>query len=202
MTPFSSRRELALWVALLYLVVSQQFFSSKVSDGEQLSKLSAAPQAAAWDPKIHTLAIPPGEAQNLPSITVEDAQLDKKRRSYGGAGDKPHLGGFAEMDPGGISVPLWKHMMTDLGVRSFLDVGCGRGFSTSWFYTHGADVLCAEGSHDAVKRSILPPERVVEHDFSRGPWVSYYLVTLLHGPIFSHTSKILTPSFEVARENL
>ena len=31
---------------------------------------------------------------------------------------------------------------------------------------------CVEGSHDAVMNSIVPnkEERVVEHDFSRGPW--------------------------------
>ena len=63
-------------------------------------------------------------------------------------------------------------MIETLGVKSFLDIGCGRGFSTSWFAFHGCDVLCAEGSHDAVERSVLPDpsKQVVEHDFSRGPW--------------------------------
>ena len=27
-----------------------------------------------------------------------------------------------------------------------------------------------EGSHDGVMKSLLPPELIVEHDFSRGPW--------------------------------
>jgi Methyltransferase domain len=49
-------------------------------------------------------------------------------------------------------------------------VGCGRGLSTSWFQLHGAEIMCVEGSHDAVQRSVLPPQVVVEHDFSRGPW--------------------------------
>lgn len=48
--------------------------------------------------------------------------------------------------------------------------GCGKGFSTMEFRQRGADVLCAEGSHDAVTQSILPPSLVVEHDFTRGPW--------------------------------
>eukprot|EP00591_Stephanopyxis_turris_P009576 CAMPEP_0195525506 /NCGR_PEP_ID=MMETSP0794_2-20130614/25992_1 /TAXON_ID=515487 /ORGANISM="Stephanopyxis turris, Strain CCMP 815" /LENGTH=357 /DNA_ID=CAMNT_0040655985 /DNA_START=121 /DNA_END=1194 /DNA_ORIENTATION=- len=125
-----------------------------------------------YDSWINPLGIPPGKAQNLPSIRVEDAVVDKMRKNYGGKGDKAHLGGFSEMDPGGINPHLFKHMVTDIGVHSFLDIGCGRGFSTSWFYMHGVDVLCAEGSHDAVERSVLPDpdNQVVEHDFSRGPW--------------------------------
>jgi hypothetical protein len=63
-------------------------------------------------------------------------------------------------------------MIEVLGVHSFLDIGCGRGFSTSWFAFHGCNVICAEGSHDAIERSVLPDpaKQVVEHDFSRGPW--------------------------------
>ncbi len=63
--------------------------------------------------------------------------------------------------------------IANLGVKSLLDVGCGKGISTSWFVTHGLDfVQCVEGSHDAVSQSIIPnaDEHVVEHDFSRGPW--------------------------------
>lgn len=63
-----------------------------------------------------------------------------------------------------------------------LDLGCGRGISTSWFVLHGLEyVVCAEGSHDAVTQSLLPQLKngatgdvneydLVEHDFSRGPW--------------------------------
>ena len=33
-------------------------------------------------------------------------------------------------------------------------------------------MICAEGSHDAIERTVLPDpaKQVVEHDFSRGPW--------------------------------
>jgi 2-polyprenyl-3-methyl-5-hydroxy-6-metoxy-1,4-benzoquinol methylase len=124
-----------------------------------------------WDP-TNPLGIPKGKAQNLPSIRVEDSDVDKKRKIYGGAGDKKHLGGFTEVDLDGISPDVWKHMVTKYGVKSVLDVGCGRGVSSLWFHLHGVDVLCAEGSHDAVERTMLPDpaNQVVEHDFSRGPW--------------------------------
>ena len=115
------------------------------------------------------LDIPPGEAQALPSIRVEE---EVERGIYGGKGDKKHLGGFTTYDGDGVSPTLWKHMITNYGVKSLVDVGCGKGVSTLWFDTHGVDVLCVEGSHDAVERSLLPhPEtQVVEHDFSRGPY--------------------------------
>jgi cyclopropane fatty-acyl-phospholipid synthase-like methyltransferase len=70
-------------------------------------------------------------------------------------------------------------MVEWLGVKSLVDVGCGRGISTSWFALHGLDyVVCVEGSHDAVTKSLLPGLKtpsstqleLVEHDFSRGPW--------------------------------
>lgn len=52
---------------------------------------------------MNPLAIPKGQAPNLPSIRIDDNHLNKKRGGYGGAGDKQHLGGFSEMDTGGIS---------------------------------------------------------------------------------------------------
>jgi len=124
-----------------------------------------------WDP-ANPLVIPTTKAQNLPSIRVEDAALDKKRKIYGGVGDQKHLGGFTELDLDGISPAVWTHMIQSYGVHSVLDVGCGRGISTLWFLLHGVESLCVEGSHDAVQRTILPdPEhQIVEHDFSRGPW--------------------------------
>ena len=79
-------------------------------------------------------------------------------------------------------------MVEELGIKSILDVGCGRGISTSWFHLHGLEAHCVEGSHDAIQQSLLTPQSLswvaqknlgqkstglpslVEHDFSRGPW--------------------------------
>jgi hypothetical protein len=115
------------------------------------------------------LAIPQGTTPNLPSIRVES---EVKRNSYGGKGDKPHLGGFTEIDLMGISPAVWKAMVNITGVKTLMDVGCGRGISTSWFVTHGVKTTCVEGSHDAVMQTMLPDPstQIVEHDFSRGPW--------------------------------
>jgi len=163
---------LLLWLIVSWLLWLQFYALVNVSspDGSIASEMSLSDPMITM--KSNPLGIPLGKAKNLPSVRVEESALDKKRGGYGGKGDKEHLGGFSEIDTGGISPALFKHMVTDYGVHSFLDIGCGRGFSTSWFAMHGVEVLCAEGSHDAFKRSVLPDpaNQVVEHDFSRGPW--------------------------------
>jgi len=117
------------------------------------------------------LSIPEGQAQNLPSVRVVDQQLEEKRGIYGGKGDASHLGGFTEIDMHGISPAVWKYAVTEWNVQSVIDVGCGKGVSTSWFVTHGLRTECVEGSHDAIEQSIVPDKSILtEHDFSRGPW--------------------------------
>jgi hypothetical protein len=131
------------------------------------SKKLAAPADFIDNP----LAIPRDQAQNLPSVRTEPKD-EVKRSIYGGAGDKQHLGGFTDIDTSGISPRAWKWMVNRLNIQSVLDVGCGRGISTTWFLFHGLRALCVEGSHDARERTMLPdPDtQMVEHDFSRGPW--------------------------------
>jgi len=123
---------------------------------------------------LNPLDIPVGAALNLPSIRHNDSQVNAKREGttvYGGKGDGKHLGGFTDIDIQGLSPSVWKHLVQNWTVQSVLDVGCGRGTSTSWFYTHGLRTQCVEGSHDAIEQSMLPDKSlIVEHDFSRGPW--------------------------------
>lgn len=123
---------------------------------------------------ISPLSIPAGGTQNLPSIRVTETSeesVDGVRKIYGGKGDKAHLGGFTEIDMHGISPAVWQHAVSNWTVQSVLDVGCGRGTSTSWFVTHGLRTECVEGSHDAMLQSMVPDKSILtEHDFSRGPW--------------------------------
>ena len=130
--------------------------------------------------EVHGLVIPHDPAVAMPSVrTTKEEESSIKRKFYGGRGDKPHLGGFTSFDPNGISPSLWKEMVSWLGIKSLVDVGCGRGISTSWFVLHGMEyIVCVEGSHDAVTHSLLPglkPQEgtefeLIEHDFSLGPW--------------------------------
>ena len=136
------------------------------------SSSSSSSSSSGGSTRRSALAIPEGKAIALPSIRIDDQKVEYKRDFYGGAGDKPHLGGFAtnSVDLDGVTPNLWKWLVAEFGIRSLLDVGCGRGVSTSWFHLHGVDAQCVEGSHDAIQQSLLPSDKVTEHDFSRGPW--------------------------------
>lgn len=93
---------------------------------------------------------------------------------YGGIGDASHLGGWTDFDSQGVSNMTWDYMIGILGVKSLLDIGCGRGYSTKYFYDRGVRVLCIEGSRAAIKRSHLPvhehSDLIVEHDYSLGAY--------------------------------
>mmetsp|Transcript_50226 Transcript_50226/g.98463 ORF Transcript_50226/g.98463 Transcript_50226/m.98463 type:complete len:452 (+) Transcript_50226:124-1479(+) len=102
-----------------------------------------------------------------PVVRHEDGQ---KRKIYGGKGDPSHLGGFTNRDLDGQSPTLWTWMLNDLNIRSVVDVGCGKGFSSRWFADHGVDTVCVEGSSDALAQHWLPSASVVHHDFTLGPW--------------------------------
>ncbi len=115
---------------------------------------------------------------NLPSLgsqgmteeEVKKVEKDRMNYGYGGGKEQQHLGGFTANDTMGQSPALWEWMLKGMNVKTFIDVGCGRGISTKWFLDHNAEVLCVEGSHEAVMNSLLPKEFIVEHDFYRGPW--------------------------------
>jgi len=88
------------------------------------------------------MKIPRGKAVALPSVRISDEEESSIRREfYGGKGDKPHLGGFTEFDVLGVSPSLWKHMISKFGIKSVLDVGCGRGIATAWFVAHELDYV-------------------------------------------------------------
>ena len=176
--PSSNRRICIILVLSLLLLMAYKESFAPVAP----TRDSDAPVAGGYDPYDGSF-VPEGPAVALPSILIsaeEDSKIN--RHIYGGKGDKAHLGGFTAFDEMGVGVTLWKHMVKHLGIKSVLDLGCGRGTSTSWFVTHGLEyVVCAEGSHDAVTQSLLPkippsyiPNgtqfEIVEHDFSRGPW--------------------------------
>lgn len=125
------------------------------------------------------LGVPQGEAVAMPNPIKLGLEASKNRPSsyYGGKGESLHLGGFASgsgIDLQGISPQVWKNMVSNYNVKSVLDLGCGRGFSTSWFDTHGLRTLGIDGSSDSFQQSAIPLEKhtemLVEHDFSLGPW--------------------------------
>ena len=129
--------------------------SSSLSDYTTSTTAADPNRAQTWDP--YASFVPVGHAAALPSIPASaDEEAKLNRHIYGGKGDKAHLGGFTAFDEAGVGVNLWKHMIQNMGVKSILDLGCGKGTSTSWFILHGLEyVVCAEGSHDAVTNSLF-----------------------------------------------
>jgi len=160
---------------------------------------ATAPDTGTADP-WHDFS-PKGKATAMPSVPATEAEnedLQKRHNGvqYGGQGDKQHLGGFVKFDKDGVSPRAWRYMMQNLTIQSVVDVGCGRGISTSWFKSHGARVLCLEGSHDAVTHSHLPPENIVEHDFTRGPyWPEETFDALWSVEFLEHVGRPYMPNY-------
>lgn len=185
----------SLWQAALInktsLDLDQYSLEFNILNADDLDPVSA------YARNIDLTKVPPkGSPPNLVAERATEQETSetgyiRQKHGYGGSGDKKHLGGFSTVDPEGISPFVWREMMEYFGVKTLLDVGCGRGFSTSWFYMQGVQVQCVEGSHDAIERSLLPAlakkqedlesaqnganlinssNIVVQHDFSLGPW--------------------------------
>lgn len=170
----------ALFVLLLLSVVCQEVRISHLhgqvsSLSEQLSlSIAVLREASMADHRRLTIAMNL-DAPSPPAIKGEKvrskSRVDTDHEIYGGKGDKAHLGGFTyKIDMGGISTNVWRFIIGQVAVRSIVDVGCGMGVSSSYFLSQGVDVLCVEGSSDAVSRSLMPMDRIVEHDFTLGPW--------------------------------
>lgn len=158
-------------VLILCALLLQRIFLSSDLDIYTDFGLASGTAASSQLDLRNPLSIPGGKARNLPSLQVVNEELLKERKYYGGKGDRSHLGGFTEIDLAGVSPSVWKHAVTNWTVQSVLDVGCGKGTSTSWFVTHGLRTECVEGSHDAIEQSMVPDKSILtEHDFSRGPW--------------------------------
>jgi hypothetical protein len=162
-------------VAFLVLV-QVSLFEIAFHQGPWMIVSSPSPDSVLYHQKVNlydnSLSLPMGQALPLPSLLVNDTSSGRPRDIYGGEIDKPHLGGFTEIDINGLSPAVWTYMVQTIGIKSVLDVGCGRGISTTWFLMHNVDALCIEGSHDAYLRSMLPDKstQMVEHDFTRGPY--------------------------------
>ena len=77
----------------------------------------------------------------------------------------PHLGGYvAGGDPATYYPDLWEFLVTAGDVSSVIDVGCGDGVALRAF----ADLGCTVLGVDGVPQD---DERIVQHDYTTGPFV-------------------------------
>lgn len=80
-----------------------------------------------------------------------------------GAGNEqnPHLGGnVVEGDPFTFSPRVWDYMISRFALNSVLDLGCGRGYSSAYFYRKGLHVLAVDGLPENIEHSVFPALQV------------------------------------------
>jgi glycosyltransferase involved in cell wall biosynthesis len=84
-----------------------------------------------------------------------------------------HLGndpeGLFSADPHTFMPDVWGWVCMQYNIHSVLDIGCGMGTNLAWFDEYGYEVLGVEGHPNAVAASLVPG-RIIQHDFSKGPW--------------------------------
>lgn len=82
-----------------------------------------------------------------------------------------HLGGFSTTENIGDEATyhpnLWKHMIDVYNVKSLLDIGCGMGISTKFFYDNGCTVQGIEG-HPFCKENSKMKDYIKLHDYING----------------------------------
>ena len=156
----NSLRLLIIVVSLssfVYLYVKVLLLESQLSELRSI-KSSSSIEFAGPSKAIAAKKLSPAEEKSI------------KRHIYGGSRDPVHVGGFTSSDIQTQSTNVWNMLLGSLAVRSVIDVGCGRGFSASYFHSFGAKVLCIEGSSDAIAQSFLSRDQIVEHDYTLGPY--------------------------------
>lgn len=83
---------------------------------------------------------------------------------------KSHLGGYIiGGDYHTYATEIWDWMIGN-GINSILDVGCGEGHSTKYFYDRGCEVLGIEGGINAWNNSVIK-DKIILHDFTTGRYI-------------------------------
>lgn len=83
-----------------------------------------------------------------------------------------HLGGYLLNRPGeGTWCPeIWDWTISELGVKSMLDVGCGLGYVAQYFENADVEAFGVDGSPSAIEKNVMPADTLKRHDFNSGPW--------------------------------
>lgn len=85
--------------------------------------------------------------------------------------ENPHLGGYISGGDIRTFCPtLWDVIIKKYKVKSIIDIGCGEGHSTRYFYDAGIEVLGVEGDINAIKNSPIR-KFIVQHDYSLSPFI-------------------------------
>mmetsp|Transcript_24291 Transcript_24291/g.33452 ORF Transcript_24291/g.33452 Transcript_24291/m.33452 type:complete len:328 (+) Transcript_24291:67-1050(+) len=118
----------------------------------------------------------PSHTRPQPPLSIASSlghQIQSKRLQGGYSGnstDAGHIGGWKRNDTSSFEPKVWSWLIETLRVRSLIDVGCGSGVVVKYFLERGVDAWGVEASNEAIQTSFLPRDRIVQHDFTRGPW--------------------------------
>lgn len=82
-----------------------------------------------------------------------------------------HLGGSLNTtnpwgDPGTWGPEIWNKIIKDYNIKSVLDIGCGKGYSTKYFADKGLISVGIEGGVNTVYNSIY--NNIIRHDYTKG----------------------------------
>lgn len=91
--------------------------------------------------------------------------------------NRGHLGGYVRSDP--VDWPhgdpmtytpaLWDWLIETFKPSVVWDVGCAEGHAVKHFLERGLQSWGIDGCIEALETAVVPRERVIIHDYSRGP---------------------------------
>jgi len=86
--------------------------------------------------------------------------------------DISHLGGGTLVgDPNTFTPDVWSKLITKYCITSVLDIGSSVGVNAKWFLDNGIDAEAIEGLPEYIEKTVLPRERMHEHDYTLGPYI-------------------------------
>lgn len=80
-----------------------------------------------------------------------------------------HLGGAIHDGDGNTIMPdVWGYLLVRYEIKSVLDIGCGTGHTLKWFSGFLCNVTGIEGDPECVAKAVIPKERMILFDFTKG----------------------------------
>jgi cyclopropane fatty-acyl-phospholipid synthase-like methyltransferase len=87
-----------------------------------------------------------------------------------GIDSKYYLGGYVVGgDENTYATETWDWMI-DNDIKSIIDIGCGEGHSTKYFFDKGCEVLGIEGSIKAINNSPIK-NKLILHDYTQKEYI-------------------------------
>lgn len=109
-----------------------------------------------------------------------------------------HLGGCYTENPdlNTFMPDIWQWLIDRHQIKSVIDVGCGAGWNTVWFHDRGLYAVGVEGWPEAIARTRMPMQRMIVHDYTKGPLESSRRFDLCWSSEFvEHVEEQFVPNF-------